>query len=57
MNMNRYVYCGVVLSGMCLEAAPKIRARSGLMMAGLGDRQDERKEQEARFDGSTSVYG
>ena len=38
------------------EAAPKIRARPGLMMAGLGDRQDEREEQEARFDVETTIY-
>ena len=40
----------------CLEVVPVFRARSGLRMNGQGDLQDERKEQEAGVECTTTVH-
>ena len=39
------------------EVVPQFRARSELRMNGQGDLQDERKEQEASINNTTTVHG
>ena len=39
-----------------IEVVPVFRARSGLRMNGQGDLQDERKEQEAGVECTTTVH-